>query len=428
MKTKYDSFHFLLVLFVVMLCAGTARAQNFQWKAPVKPVYSNGFYKIFLPPNATGRMQPDFSDIRLYDKDGGEVPYFFFNARKISHSETRHALDIREKSHKLRKGYTRILLHNEEVTAINNICFQVGREVDEAWVKVSASNNLKQWVIIKDDSPYLAKDTPNSTKPEIRITDIPPSEYRYYELRIYDKENHTIQPERVYFYDMKIQNIDYAQVPEPEINQYETQSGRLSVVKIRFDQRHYLDKLEFAIEGPKYYLRKAAINNSIPIAEKKFNIEYYEQMNEKFEISSEQDNVLNLMNYRAKELELVIENKDSKPLRIQDVKAYQVKKFLIARLRQNERYTIYFGDEGIDDPVYDLKYFRDSIQDDLPRAEIKHILSVRRSETRVEPLFNIEPFYLWLGIGIFLLFMILIALKILRDMQKEKQKEGNNAG
>jgi hypothetical protein len=78
--------------------------------------------------------------------------------------------------------------------------------------------------------------------------------------------------------------------------------------------------------------------------------------------------------------------------------------------------------------VYDLKYFRDSIQDDLPRAEIKHILSVRKNETRAEPLFNIEPFYLWPGIGFFLLFMIFTALKILRDMQKEKEKEGNNAG
>lgn len=423
---KYHGSYISLLLLLLMLfpeLSSPLSAQQFQWRAPVKPVYANGFYKIFLPPGVTGKMQPDFADIRIYSKDNDEVPYVFINDRKVVHSEKRNPLKIIEKSHILRKGYTRLVVKNDKRKIINNLCFTIEQDIDEAWVKVSGSNDQKKWVIIKDNSPYLVQPTDKPDEYEVKIMDVAASEYKYYELRLFDADNNAITPMKAYYYNMQIHNINYTRIPEPVIDQYSTQSGKLSVVEISFQQSHYIDKLEFSIEGPEYYLRKAALNNSIPIAEKKFNLKYYEQINEKFELRSEKDNVLNLTNYKAKDLELIIENKDNKPITIEGVKAYQVKKYLVARLKQDKRYTLYFGNKQIQDPIYDLKYFKDSITGDLPSAEIKHIMSVKTEDNEEKPLFNISPFYLWLGIGLVLLFMIYMSVRILEDLNTERENE-----
>jgi hypothetical protein len=60
---------------VLLLLSQAAAGQSFAYRADLGAVPADSFYQILLPPAITGRLQPDFADIRLYDQQEREVPY-----------------------------------------------------------------------------------------------------------------------------------------------------------------------------------------------------------------------------------------------------------------------------------------------------------------------------------------------------------------
>lgn len=75
---------FLLCLFA--LFGHSAVAQAFGWQAQVGPVDEPGYYRVLLPAQVTGRLQPAAADLRLYHSAGHEVPYLLRTERPAQFS------------------------------------------------------------------------------------------------------------------------------------------------------------------------------------------------------------------------------------------------------------------------------------------------------------------------------------------------------
>lgn len=63
-----------------------SQAQEFTGRAQVGPVTQTGFYRVPLPPQVVGHLQPQAQDLRLFRPDGQEVPYILQTDRPVTYS------------------------------------------------------------------------------------------------------------------------------------------------------------------------------------------------------------------------------------------------------------------------------------------------------------------------------------------------------
>lgn len=405
----------------VMLFATISHAQQFNWKAELPVFDSTGFYDIFMNPEITSKLNHTFSDIRLYDQSGNEIPYIKRTRKKILHDDDHFPLKIIENKHKKRKGFSRVLIHNSQKKRISNICLIIKSTDIEKWIKLSASDDRKNWILLKDNLPYQATETSSSTS-EITILDFPVSDYEYFELLLFDYNNENIKVLRAFHYNMSFENLEYVKLPEPEIKQDDTIKLNRSVLTIRFDDSQYIDKLELDINGPLYYYRKIKLSQGNDDMEKKMRLEYFDQTDREFFLSSQSDNTLLLTNFQAKNLEITIENKDNEPVKIKSVKAYQLKYYLTAYLQTNKKYVLRFGNKTVSTPIYDLKYFKDSIPDINPVVTIKKLQGKSYEVENGQNIMKIKPLYLWLILGVVALLLLYVSITMLKEIGTNKEE------
>lgn len=411
---------FWLVFLILFLGSGTGSfAQIFDWKADLETVDSSGFYNIFLSPELTSKLTHDFADIRIYNSDNEEIPYLIKTDKKITKRGRAKDFIVLENKHKLRKKYTRVLIHNPDGEEVTNIALTIKNVDFEKWIKISGSNDEKNWFVIQPNSPYQSAHTTAETS-EIHIVDIPITEYQYYELLLFDYNNTPIEVFDVKYYNIDIQNESYTEIPSPTITQNDTIEPGKSIVTIQFDTPQYIDKMVFNIDGPLFYLRRAEMEKIDTVSEKKMKLEMYDQMEQELYLRSQQENAIHLSNYKAQTIELIIENKDNPPVTVESVDAYQLNNYLIAYLRHNRNYFMRFGNEYIEQPLYDLRYFRDSIPDTIPVVKVAKIYQPQKGDT-TNRVFNINPVYLWIIVGIVTVLLILLSVRMFKEIMQNRE-------
>jgi uncharacterized membrane protein len=68
-----------------VLFARSSVGQGFEFKVNIDTITANQFYKVLLPPAILSRLNDNFSDIRLYDGQGKEVPYVLKREQAVQH-------------------------------------------------------------------------------------------------------------------------------------------------------------------------------------------------------------------------------------------------------------------------------------------------------------------------------------------------------
>jgi len=413
----------LILLFTICCIFLRLEAQNFKWAAKLRPPDSSMFYNIFLTSEITSKLKPDFSDIRLYDEQQNEIPYLKRVDKTISQSDQSFRFKILENEHRKWRGYTQLLIHNPHKKNITNINLLVQNVEAEKWLKLSGSDDKQNWFIIKDQFQYLAPYTESDTV-EIRILDFPVSNYEYYEILLFDYKSQAIKIYSAKYYDLAVENVKYLELPPPIIEQNDTLERNRSVITITFKEPQYIDKLIFEIRGPNYYFRKAGLVKGEQFSEKKLKLEYYDQLDKSFQLTSTRTNEVFLSSYRAKSLKLLIDNKDDEPLKIRLVKAYQLQTYISAFLQANDKYTLHFGNKYTETPVYDLRYFIDSIPDTIPQIAIMGIQQLKNDENQNEnEAIKIPSFYLWIVVGVVTALLAFVSYKMFGEVMNKETDE-----
>lgn len=198
----------------------------------------------------------------------------------------------------------------------------------------------------------------------------------------------------------------YSRVPVKNISQKDS-SNKKSYVVVHFDHPYELSRLEFRVSGPVFYQRSVYIGI--------FDDGYTIETPGKFELSSARPAIWEPVKFRVKDLVLIIENHDNEPLKIDSIKAYELKKYLVARLEKDEIYSVNSGNEKLYMPNYDLRYFSDSIPDTIATL-ITHKISVT---TAAEPTGSGVIFtrtVLWGVIILVIGLMGFLSVRMIREM------------
>lgn len=123
---------------------------------------------------------------------------------------------------------------------------------------------------------------------------------------------------------------------------------------------------------------------------------------------------------KVKDLVVVIENGDDRPLITENVKGLQTKHYLVADLEKNGHYTVSFGNNKLDAPVYDLKYFANQIPDSMDILSVSEPVKLspgRERDKAVEKQTGSSRLMIWLAIGLVGAMLLFLAGRLLKDMK-----------
>lgn len=412
------------IFFILFILISTfeAKSQIFAYQAKINKVDSSGYYHIFMPPAVTAKLNYKFSDIRIYDKKGKEIPYIRFSEDQLFKTSKFTVLKILANQYKRTKKFTQVLVHNNKKLKINNFVLIVDDPKNsEVWVNIAGSNDRKNWNVLKNNSRYLPEYTDSATA-EVRIIDLPESNFNYYRIMVFDFGKLIFNVHKVINYKISNYNEEYVEVPKPSFEQDDTTESNKTIVKIKFDEPQYIDKIKFKITYPPYYLRKAEITKKDTTSGKKIRLQLYDQNQKDFYLCSDSSNTLHLSRYNVQTLFLIVYNNDDEPLKFSDVEAFQRKEYLIAYLEKGKNYIVKFGNSNVAPPIYDLKFFKNKIPQKCPVTTITGVKKIIRTHSNKKNIY-IKPVYLWIAFAVVVLILTLISLK----MFVINAKNGQNA-
>ena len=403
---------YLVLTFMLIIPQVFFAQYQFQYKADLPKIDSTYFYNIYLPPKVTSKLNYKFSDIRIYDARGREIPYIRNTEENLYKTAKRKRLKILQNEHKITKKYTILLLHNPRKEKIKNLMFTIKNTDAEIWLNISGSDDLKNWQILKNNVRYQHEFSDSATAMLI-INDLPETDFEYYRIIFYDYNKEPILVYDAYTLLVYGQKKEYVEVPRPHFTQDDTTEPHKTILHIWFDQPQYIDKITFTIASPQFYLRKAELTTRDSSTGRKIRLKYYFQNQKDFYLCSDSSNELLVSRYFAKDLYLTVENNNNPPLKFTDVRAYQLKEIIIAQLHKGRHYVVKFGNKNVPPPIYDLKYFQSKIPKDRPEITVQNIVKLSSVKQERKAIY-IKPVYLWIALAVVVIIMTLISIQLFK--------------
>ena len=402
------------ILTLVLTLTSISYSQEFKYKANVENVNLEQFYKILLSPEITSKLKSDFSDIRLLDSTNTEVPYLLYTEKAISEKELFVEYEIIELEHLKRRSYTRIVIRNKNKSEINNIALRIKNADVRKHLKLNASYDNENWYVLKDNYYYNSISNYENTS-EIRVLNFPLSDYEYYELLIGDCFDKPINITNAGYYDLVKENGKYTELQNVKF----TTSDTLKETTIAIPNNgNYINKISFDIDTPKYYLREAEIFLRRTEIYNKRKETYHDNI-AYFNLISNSSNTFSLDGLNADTIYIRIKNNDNQPLDITKIRLYELNKYITAELNPKQKYNLQFSDDKVEKAIYDLKYFTDSIPQDLQIIKTNNIqeLSIK-SNNEVSNNLNIESYWLWIIVSVVALLLFYMSFKMIKDLKK----------
>lgn len=395
-------------------------SQSFGVEAKLPPIEEDGFYRVFISPDVAVHLTTTFSNIRIYDNEGNEIPYLQQNEGPDSNSQEFREYTILEK--KLDRGCcTSLILHNPDQNLVNSINLVVkNADVTKEAVLLGSDDQL-HWFALKQR--FILHPTTNSSgTSEIKIVDFPLSNYSYYSLQINDSTSAPLNILGAGYFENVIRPGKYTEVPLRNVTSTDSLKQKETYVHFQFDTLRLIDLLKFSMKGSAYFLRRASLFVRKERALKTGALEgYYDQIRE-IELSSARPAVIELPGIKANDLLLVIENEDNPPLEIDYGKVYQLNRYLVSFLKKEKQYAIKIGDEKLNAPVYDLPFFKDRIPANPPIVTIGEFTVLEKRKSVPNFTFFTTKAFIWAAIVFVIVILGLMSVRLLKDLNSSGDK------
>lgn len=400
------------LLFCLVLTS--SHAQELRARVRIEPVDAEGFYRAMLTPALSPYLHDDAVNVRIMDADGKEVPYVYGEASPRKFTTTLREYEILEKK-QVPSCCTTWILSNPARGSINNISLVIkNAEVTKKASLLGSDDNIT-WYAVKQHFTLTSIASQTETS-EVRVVDFPLSNYLYYSLRVNDSTTAPLNILRAGYYDIAEEQGDYLPVPIARIHQADSSSQKISYVSLTFDQPYRIDRIELSMKGQPYFLRAATLLEKNTRVTRKGETETYWRVRDNFQLSSTHVTQLELP-LHSDALQLTIDNQDNPPLEIQEVKAWQLDRYLTAWLKKGEAYTLEFGDETWTQPAYDLGHFKDSIPEAPPRLTLGALETVAPATQESFTFFSTRT-YIWAAIVVVIILLGFMSASLLRSMGK----------
>ncbi len=410
-----------LLIFSLIWMSFSMYSQDWHWEADLNKIPDDGFYKINISPEIVSASVNNTADIRIFDASGNEIPYILDKEQAVNLKEFFVEYKIIT-NQSLRKFpyYSRIVIHNPKKNKISNFQLIIRNADVSKNLKLSGSDDATHWYVIKDKYQFRSIYNDASTS-VIKILNFPNSNYEYYEILISDWRNNPLQIQKAGYFDTSVEEGKYIKTTPSKIEQKEIKEEKQSLVHVYFPTTQLINKIQLKIEGPEFYYREAEILVKDSSINKKKKVEYFYRTIHSFVISSNSLNNIYFNNFRTKEFFIRIENHDDQPIKISEIKSWQLKHYLISQLSKTQKYSIRTGNAKITEPVYDLKYFKNDIPENINTILTEKIINISKKEEKTQKGLQPDKMIVWLIIGGIAILLIYFTTKMMKDMKAKKE-------
>ncbi len=373
-----------------------------RWEAAIDTVETDGYYNIRLNPELIGLSGGNgFEDVRILDGDGAEVPYMVRESAPEQHVSRMEMYPLLKNTG---SDSTNVLVVDNAVRERIGRFYVVMRaaEVDK-YVSVRGSDDLGQWYVVRQRTTLnIERGTDGN---EVAVLDIPEGDYRYYEITIINSQG---SPLSVVGVGKVGSRSIYGQYLPVETDDIAVSEDSLRQTVIAFPALHapyLIDRLEIVVVANKSLYHR--------------NAELITGRHARYlTLSSKGSNIFQLDGFPMDSTtRIVIGNGNNPPLAIAEVRTWTLARYLCARLEAGKRYTLMTGVEGCGN--YDLEYFRDELNEELPVVGIG--LPVRENIVAAHvpgPRFFERPWFLWAVMGLVGAILVGACLQALRAARK----------
>lgn len=384
-----------------LLNAAGVQAQHHRYEAALPPVSAGAYYKVSVTPEVSAYSANDLHDLRIRDAADKEVPYL--RSTELPQSWAGFTpFEIISES-KGSDGNTHILLRNGSEQPIEALQVHLRNTAAQRMVSISGSKDAKTWYSLRD-SFMLAVSRVKGDRAICTIA-LPLTTYAFLQLTIFDKGKLPVEVLAAGISGSSTLRTHYTDLPAPAWTQKD--SAHQSFIRLRFQHPYIIRKLRLGFDAPAYYRREATLYAC-------------NEEGEHFTISYGQPTVI-WTDLHDSVLSVIVQNEDNPSLRLMTVEAWQQQQYLLAFLQPGVRYKLTFADSSLQSPLYDLRYFKDSMSlDAIPALVPEATKAVLDASVSVrKPLLGRAT--MWVIILAVLAALIMGSIVLMKQIRSEEQ-------
>jgi len=400
------------------LLAQLSSGQQFQYQAELAPISADNFYKIQLTPAIIAHLQNRFHDIRLYNEKKQEVPYLVVREQPVQTRKLFRPYEVVSQTSTPNVG-TSVILRNPSQSRINNISLIIRNSNIRKRARLSGSADARTWYGIREDF-WLQAIYSNTATTEVKLLNLPLSDYEYYKLEINDSVSAPLNILSAGYYDTYAENGKYMALPEVKFRQTDSSAVKQTFIRFALPAPVLADLISFEVSGPALYRRQATLFRAQIRKRKRWRRPYktYEPV-ASFQLQSNGENTFALPDFNANDFYLVIDNQDSPPLQIKHIRFYLLNTYLVASLQKGQAYQLQFGDAKTKAPAYDLSYFKDNIPSQLPIITPGEIITLNRPDKTKSATFFRNKNIIWVAIILVIGLLGFMTYQMLQETKKQ---------
>ena len=395
-----------------LLFASWCTAQNYTGN--LQPIVTDGLTKIVVEPELRSALQNNWDYFRILDSKRNEVPYALDTGTISGTGSVVKDLKILSKS-SIPNVSTSIIIANESRIKFDLLTLTIANTEVVKTYSISGSDDQNQWygLVNNETADGLYSSTATEVK---RDFSFPLNNYKFLRIDFVDKKSLPIQVLSAAV-TVNLDAQDLALVELKDLKQKITQnkSEKTTRIDLHFKTKQVIDGLKFSISEPQFYRRNAEIVvNKTRLRNRKQ--ENYRESVTSFQLNSKTQNQFRINEIFEKNITIEIENQDSSPLVIDEIKLFQESVALISELKAGEKYTI-LVDSTLSAPKYDLSYLDDIIHTQFSESQITNLEKYNsKNKEKTEDLFWKTPLFMWVCIGFALVVIAYFSKGLLKDL------------
>lgn len=397
-----------LLLFIV--CVSTSEAQQFRYEAKVDAVDSDGFYKIELNPDIISRLNESHSDLRIVDNEQNQIPYIWPSVSACGMNPFYVPYEIVERKI-IRDSISYIIIHNKSRTEISSLDLEITNAEVVKQFRISGCNSYSEkgktnWFVVKDAVSLKDFNSYNSVS-NLKYIDFPKSNYEYNKIEMNDRQNEPLNIVRCVYPEWIQESEAFLPVEPKSIVYSDSAQSKTTWIKFFFEKPYEISQVIYYVKSPKYFHRTIALHGS---------------KNRSYQVNAwpikTGDSILYLNNHKIDSSYFSIANDDNPPLVFSSLKFYWKKTFIVSYLEKSKSYSLVFGNDSMQTPSYDLKYFEKLIPHQLTTLKIGEIHEIKNhvAAPKKKPYtFFTTKNFIWIAIAFIIVLLGTVTFKMLKE-------------
>lgn len=401
----------LILLFIS--CQYLLIGQVSKYSASISKSYHSGYQKIKLSPELISLSKENLSDIRIWDKDHKQVPYFIIRSKPISKSESKKTKLSDMKLNRL-PYESQYIISNKEKKIVDHLALDINNTSDSKYYSVYGSTDAKTWFSISSHQPMGYLTNSQSTTMEY-IAYLPKTQYAYYKLTLNDSQTAPIVINQISIYNQS-NWIESEKIKLTNLSLSYTTQGNDNIIQFSSKYRFRIDELKFNMLNKGLYNREFNISTIHRYKKSTVSEDVYQNA------LTEKSNLFSGINLTDTQFKIIIRNYDNQPLSIQSIDVYQYPIYLVASIDSLSDYIITTGDDLLHSPIYDIEHYRDSLSLNLHQLSISDMVESNVStDIFSKSHFYQQKWFMWLSLALGVVVILFVSLKMIQSLNSKNE-------